>query len=87
MAPKRAVPVGAKGFVTASDALREAERAVEPDGNTVVKDAKRDAATMKERRGGPASKVSFVVARESERANALRPVPCVYELNPVAFIP
>ncbi len=38
-------------------------------------------------RGGAASKVDLVVARDSERANALRPVPCVYELNPVAFIP
>ena len=35
-----------------------------------------------------ASEVDLVVTRDSERANALRAIiPCVYELNPVAFIP
>ena len=37
--------------------------------------------------GVAASEVDLVVTRDSERANALRAVPCVYELNPVAFIP
>ena len=36
--------------------------------------------------GVVASKADLVVARNSERAKALIPVPCVYELNPVAFI-
>ena len=37
-------------------------------------------------RGVLAHSVDLVVTRDSERANALRAVPCVYDLNPVAFV-